>query len=259
MSNPTKSLATVKAVSLQSGSDAKVAAELIKGFQLSQKAGRVIMAFGLFAWEVKETRLKHGQWGDWLATHAPTLCRVDDKTGKPKALSAVSTYMQMTKDVLEDMGFTIEKYFKHLSNSHGLGICHDGKFLLAPAKKLPKEAAELQKQFCDRVDGKTMKQIRLAFGQVEEDAETGDLKAKRGRLKNSSGLTKEQRAAAAAKAHAAEILELATRVENFGAEADELADAAHIGNPEIAEAFEKAYPQIENLWRFVQQTKQGRK
>lgn len=220
-----KSLATVVSVALIGGEDAKVAAQLQKGFRDSQNAGRRIMAFGLFAWEVKTQRLKHGQWGPWLAEHAPELSRVDDKTGKPKAISAVSTYMQMTKDVLEDMGFSVEDYFKHLAKfPRGLGICRDGKFLLAAPKKLPKEVAEIKQQICDRVDGKTVKQIRLGFSQVEEDEETGELKTKRGRLRGEGGVSKEQREAAKERAERERIEDLAAGAAEHGEWVEEFCD-----------------------------------
>lgn len=261
MSDSIKPSTPVKSVSLISGSDGKVAAELKKGFQASQKAGRVIMAFGLFAWEVKEQQLKHGQWGNWLMAHCPELCRKDKKTGEliPKPLSAVNTYMGMTKDVLEDMGFTIEKWFKHLSNSHGVGICHGGKFLLAPPKKLTKEAAELKQQICDRVDGKTVKQIRLGFSQVEEDEETGELKTKRGARKGSKGCTKEMRAAAKAAKRAAELLELKLRLKELGHELDALADDKHAGDPEVGDDLNKLFPKVENFFRYTQSIREARK
>lgn len=184
-------------VSLSDGHDAATARALVSRFRDAQKAGRRIMSFGLFAWEIKTLRLKHSQWGPWLATHAPELCRRDSKTDQPKPSASLSTYMQMTKDVLEDMGFTIDKYFQHVSNSQQLGICRDGKFLLKDPRKLPEPVRKLHDEFCTRVDGKSAKQIRFAFGQVEEDS-TGDVKPKRGRLKGQGGASKAQRDAAAA-------------------------------------------------------------
>lgn len=254
------SLTKIKSVSLKSGNDAKVAAELKKGFQASQKAGRVIMSFGLFAWEVKEQHLKHGQWGTWLVEHCPELCRRDNQTGEvlPKALSAVNTYMGMTKDVLEDMGYTIEQWFNHISNSHGVGICHDGKFLLAPPKKLTPEAAELKQQICDRVDGKTVKQIRLGFSQVEEDEETGELKTKRGRRKGEGGASKEQRSAAKQREHEAAMKELATRLNDLADECDEMADEKHAGHPEIGDTLQKRFKSFENFFRFIQRITEAR-
>lgn len=203
------------AVSLKDGHDSATARELLKRFKDAQNAGRRIMSFGLFAWEIKTVKLKHGQWGPWLAAHCPDLCRPDAATGKPKPSASLSTYMGMTEDILADMGFTIEKYFAHISNSQQLGICHGGKFLTLPDKKLPEPALKLKQEICNRVDNKTAKQIRFAFGQVEEDPVTEKLQPKRGRLKGQGGASKEQRAAAAAAEEAAKLTQLEAETEHL--------------------------------------------
>lgn len=246
-----------KTPTLNDGHDAVVAKELIKRFKDAQNAGRRIMAFGLFAWEIKETKLKHGQWGPWLAANAPDLCRPDSKTGAAKPSASLNTYMQMTRDVLEDMGFTIEKYFKHISNSQQLGICHGGKFLLLPPKKLSESAAKLKDEICNRVDGKTAKQIRLAFGQVEED-DTGAIKPKRGRLKGQGGASKEQRAAAAAAEEKARIEAIELEAEDFCKWIDDHCDEK--GLPLINDAaFDKLCERAEFLWNFCRKLRDARK
>lgn len=181
---------------LKSGNDEVVAKQLGKFFADAQNGMRRIVALGLFAWELKETQLKHGEFGAWLEAHAPKLCTPDDKTGKAKPSRALSGYMALTKNVLESVGFpTINKYLGHISNSQTMRICHDGKFLLLPDKKIPAEVKPLRDKICSLIDGKSQRQLFLEFKQAEED-DDGNAKVKRGQLKGSKGLTKEQREAA---------------------------------------------------------------
>ena len=64
-------LEIVKAPSVKIGNDAELGKHLMKLFTDAQNGMRRVVAFGLFAWEIKETKLKHGQWGPWLAENAP--------------------------------------------------------------------------------------------------------------------------------------------------------------------------------------------
>jgi len=246
-----------KAPSLKDGHDESTAKELIKRFKDAQNAGRRIMSFGLFAWEIKTMRLKHGQWGPWLAANASEVCRPHSKTGILQPSASLSSYMQMTKDVLEDFGFTIEKYFKHIEHSKELGVCHGGKFLLLPDKKLNEPALKLKKEFCDRVDGKTAKQIRLSFNQVEE-SDDGEVKPKRGRLKGEGGVSKEQRAAAKAAEAQAEITAMELEAEDFCRWIDHVADTAHL--PKISDkVWNKLFERMNLLGDFMAQVNESRK
>lgn len=183
--------------SLIDGHDKDAAKQLSKLYSDAQNGMRRIVALGLFAWEIKETRLKHGQWGAWLAAHCPNLARVDTETGKAKASTALSSYMDLTKNVLEQVGFTtVERYLAHISNSRQAGICRGGKFLLLPDKKLPEEVRPLKEKICTLIDGKTQKQLITGFKQAVED-ETGKAKPKRGNL-SGKGCTRDHRANAAA-------------------------------------------------------------
>ena len=73
---------------LKSGHDSVAARSLLKLYTDAQNGMRKIVALGLAAWEIKESQLKHGEWGPWLAANAPALARPDSVTGKPKASAA---------------------------------------------------------------------------------------------------------------------------------------------------------------------------
>jgi hypothetical protein len=184
------------AISLLDGQDASTAKELLKRFNDAQLGMRRVVSLGLFAWEVKEKKLKHGQFGKWLAAHCPKLVRIREKSGTPQPTEALDTYMRLTKGVLQGMGFTIEKYLAHISIPVLDGKCHGGKFLLLPDKKLNPEVKALKEKFCTLVDGKTQRQLCLEFKQVEQK-DNGEVKVKRGQLKGKGGASKEQRAASA--------------------------------------------------------------
>jgi hypothetical protein len=193
---------------LKSGDDAAIAAQLTEKFNQAQNGMRRIIALGLFAWEIKETQLKHGQWGHWLAAHAPDLCRPDSLTGKPKASGALTNYMDLTRGVLENVGFkTVGKYLGAAAKFPRDGNLSHGDFLLIEDKNVPADVKPIREKIFDLVDGKTQKQLFLEFKQAEED-ETGAAKPHRGQLKGSKGLTKEMRERAAERQEAARIGEL---------------------------------------------------
>ena len=202
---------------MKNGADAIAAKNLIKLFKDAQSGMRRIVALGLYAWEIKETQLKHGEWGPWLAANAPGLCRPDSVTGKPKAASALTNFMDLTKGILESVGIpTMEKYFETVAKSPSRREFEKGGWLLIPDKKVPEEIRPLREKICALVDGKTQRQLFLEFKQAEEDAE-GNAKKKRGRLKGQGGASKEQRAAAAE-------LEAQERITEKKLKAEEVAD-----------------------------------
>jgi hypothetical protein len=170
------------APTLSDGQDKTTAKELTKRFSDAQSGMRRIVALGLFAWEIKETKLKHGQWGAWLSAHCPKLTRIDQATNQPKPSTALSGYMDLTRGVLDNLGFTVEKYLAHISNSRLPGICQGGKYLLLPDKKLPAEVLPLKEKICSLVDGKTQRQLFLEFKQTDADG-----KPKVGRLQGQGG------------------------------------------------------------------------
>lgn len=222
-------LEIVKAPKLKTGGDEAVAKQLGKLFADAQNGMRRIVALGLFAWEIKETQLKHGEWGPWLAAHQPKLSTIDSVTGKPKPSRALSGYLDLTKCVLESVGFpTIQKYLSHISNSQTMRICHGGKFLLLPDKKIPDEVKPLREKIFALVDGKTQRSLFMEFKQAEED-EAGELKKKHGRLKKQGGASAEQRAAAAERAERERIEDIESASDDFIAFATENADDKHLG------------------------------
>lgn len=226
---PVKTVNQVKAPAptLSDGHDAAYAKELRARYKDAQTGLRRVVNFGLLAWEIKETKLKHGQFGSWLAAHVPELTMQDSKSGKAKPSVTLNTYMHLTKGVLEGIGFTVGKYLEHISNSQQLRICHGGKYLLAADKKLPEEARQLKEKICELIDGKTQKQLLLEFKQVE-DTEAEAIKAKRGNL-SGKGCTKAARERAALVEEEARLTELTLSAEDTSKWLLENADHQRIG------------------------------
>ena len=195
---------------LKTGNDAAIAKQLNKLFADAQTGMRKIVALGLFAWEVKETQLKHGEFGAWLAQHCPKLATID-ANGKPHSSRALRGYMDLTKNVLEAVGFpTIEKYLAEAAKFGDVKSLKHGGFLLIADKKVPEEVKPLREKICELVDGKTQRSLFSEFKQADDDAS----EPKRGRLPNCKGTTKEQRLAA-------EQREEQARIEALGMEAEE--------------------------------------
>jgi len=179
---------------LSGGDDKAEAKKLNKLFTDAQNGLRKIIALGLLAWEIKESKLKHGEFGNWLATHCPKLATLDSVTGKPRASRALSGYMELTKSVLENVGCpTIEKYLETIAKCANDAHLGGGKFLLIADKKVPESLKAVHDKICELVDGKTQKALFSEFKQCDDD--TG--KPKIGRVKGQGGATKEQRANAA--------------------------------------------------------------
>lgn len=220
-------LIVANAPKLTTGDDAAIGKQLVRLFNDAQNGMRRVVAFGLLAWEVK-LKVKHGQFGPWLAEHAPKLCRKDSATGSPKTTHALESYMALTKGVLETCGLTVGKYLGTVMNSPGSGNLGMGRLLLLPEKKVPQEFRSLREKICSTVDGKTQKQLQLEFKQMEEDG-SGELKKKHGRLKGKGGASAAQRAAAKAALLEAEAQSANEWAEEAGATIRELADDAHWG------------------------------
>jgi len=221
-----KPLKLVNVPKLKGGDDEAVANSLVAQFATAQNGMRGIIALGLFAWEVKETMLDHGEWGPWLAANAPGLSRIDSSTGKPKASTAFNGFMQLTKGVLEGVGFkTIGKYLATSAKfPTGREFAHGG-FLLIDDKKVPDEIKPLREKIFALVDGKTQKALFMEFKQADEDSNT----PKRGRLKGSSGLTKEQRERATARAEQERLNELEEWAVETTGDLLDYADGKHLG------------------------------
>jgi hypothetical protein len=161
---PVKRSASRKNVSsapkLNTGDDLTAAQTLMRLYSESPTGLRKIVALGLTAWEIKENRLKHGEWAYWLAVHAPGLCCQDSVTGRPKAGSQLIAHMELTKNVLAGVGFpTIESYFRVSLKFPKSGKSAWGNFLLLPENEVPVEFSPLRQKICALVDGKSRHQL----------------------------------------------------------------------------------------------------
>lgn len=240
---------------LKSGDDATTGKHLTKLFSDAQTGMRRIVALGLFAWEVKEMQLDHGEWGPWLAANAPKLCRADSITGKPKASHALSNYMDLTKGVLESVGFsTVGKYLAEAAKFPRGGNLKPGGFLLLPDKKVPAEIKPLREKICTLIDGKTQRQLFLEFKQADEDSS----KPKRGALKGSKGLTKEMRERATAREEQERLAELEEAITKSNEWELEISDAKSLGamDSKLLEQFVQAR---ETSLGFAKRTLEARK
>ena len=212
---------------LKGGGDAAAAKQLNKLYTEAQTGMRRIVALGLFAWELKETKLKHGEFGTWLAEHCPKLAAVDSVTGKVRPSRALSGYMDLTKNVLESVGFdTVEKYLAVAAEFPS--ALSGGKFLLVSDKKAPDSVKPLREKIFELVDGKTQRALFSQFKQAEEDDE-GQPKVHRGRLKGQGGATAAQRAAAQQAEEEGRILELTENIKTANLFELEIADAKGLG------------------------------
>jgi hypothetical protein len=145
---------------LSTGDDSAAAQNLIRLYSESQTELRRVVACGLAAWEIKETRLQHGEWGYWLGAHAPGLCRLDSVTGRPKAGSQLIAHMELAKNILARIGFpTIESYFHATAKFPKSGICAGGGFLLVQENEVPPEFMPLRQKICALVDGKSQRHL----------------------------------------------------------------------------------------------------
>ena len=181
-----------------SGNDSAAAKQLTKLFADAQIGMRKIIALGLFAWEIKERQLKHGEFGNWLAAHCPKLAMIDEKAQGILLPRSFACYMDLTKSVLESVGFsTVEKYLDGPAKLANDANLKPGAFVLLPDKKVPEPLQGNSRQnLLDTVDNKTQRQLFLEFKQAEED-KAGNVKKKHGRLKGEGGASKEQRVNAA--------------------------------------------------------------
>ncbi len=211
---------------LKGGNDALAAKQLNKLFAEAQTGMRRIVALGLFAWEIKERQLKHGEFGAWLGVHCPKLATIDEVTGKAVASRALRGYMDLTKNVLESVGIpTIEKYLDEAEKFSGQKNLSHGGFLLIADKKVPDAVKPLREKICALVDGKTQRSLFLEFKQCDDD----EAKPKRGALKGSKGLTKEMREQAALREEQARLNELEETITERNDWLWEIADAKNLG------------------------------
>jgi phosphoribosylcarboxyaminoimidazole (NCAIR) mutase len=215
---------------LKDGKDAEAAERLGKMFDDAQTGMRRIIALGMFAWELKQGQLKHGEFGAWLAAHKPELATAHSKTGAPMASRALQGHMVITRDVLAEAGFpTIKAYLGGFAKSASNADLDGGRFLLIEDKKVPQELKPLRDKICAMVDGKTAKQLNLQYSRSDEDEDEEVAKPKRGALPGSKGLTKEMREKAALKKEQERINELEVEIIEETGWLDEITDAKNLG------------------------------
>ena len=219
-------LPPANAPKLQDGTDKAAAKQLNKMFNEAQTGMRKIISLGLFAWELKEAKLKHGEFGSWLAAHCPKLATNDAVTGKPRASRALSGYMELTKNVLESVGIkTIGGYLETVAKCANDAHLKPGGFLLIADKKVPEELKEVREKICAIVDGKTQRALFMEFKQADDDSD----KPKRGRLKGQGGATKEQRANAEELERQERITEKTLKALEIGEWLTEMSDDKGLG------------------------------
>jgi hypothetical protein len=213
MSNPTPNsklavrnakLATVP--TLPKGNDQAVAKQLTKLVKDASDGLRRIIIAGLFIEQIA-AELKHGQLRPWLDAHCPDV-----------TYRTVKRWRDLARNVAETAGVKLDT----MSN---LDL---PKMLALPAGKVPEAAKEVRQKIDDLIAGKSAKQLFFEFKQAEE-AETGELKVKAGRMKGQGGATVAQRAAAKLTAEQEAAQAADDDVTALCAHIDELANDAGIG------------------------------
>lgn len=197
------------APTMKSGGDAEAARQLVHLYDEAQNGLRRVIALGLYCFDLKINQLKHGQFGPWIAAHC----------GEKVSYRTIRSYMQLTEGVLEKCQIKMAK---------ALPICGGGEILLLPEGKVPEAGKELREKICAVVAGKSANQLFLEFKQSEDDDE-GNVKVKRGALKNSKGLSKEAREKAAARAEQERINELEEEIIERSDWLEEITDAKNLG------------------------------
>jgi len=204
---------TAKTITLAIGDEAEVATRFRELYHDAQTGLRRVVAFGLYAWQVKLHHLRHGQWLRWCEQNVPDL-----------KVRAIQAHMTLAESALEQCGVKSLKRFIESQIRSTLRICHSGEFLLLPDAKVPEPIKPLREKIFSLIDGKSQRQLFAEFKQ-SEDGE----KAKIGRLKGQGGVSKAQRMAAKDKAMHERLIEIKLGAGETCKWLDEYADAAGIG------------------------------
>lgn len=210
----------VKVPMLKTGDDAEVIAKFEELFKEAQNGVRRIVAFGIYAEQVKTTKLKHSQFGPWVKASFPEI-----------SYRSVRAHMQLAESALKAAGFkSLKAFFNRCLPFQNGSVCHFahcGELLLLPEKGMPDDAIEMRGQICKVIDGKSARQLFAEFKQADEDDESDT--PKRGRLKGKGGASAAQRAKAKAATEAAEIEAMELWAEEAEIIIQENADDAHWG------------------------------
>ena len=190
----------------------------------AQAARRIDVALGLYCFELKEIHLQYGQFGKWLAEHRPELAR-QHGSGNWQPSGSLDTAMWMAKSALEVCGYKIGDYIELVQNHFPCvhGKSDSAQLMLLPAAELPKEFKKLRDEIFDLVDGKSQRQLRAEFKQIENG------KVKLGRVKGQGGASKEQRANAEELERQERITERTLKAQEIAEWLTEMSDDAGLG------------------------------
>lgn len=224
-------LAVLKIPTLRTGNDAQRAAELEQYIDEAESGLRSMLKVGFFL-ECLAADLKHGQLGPWVEAH----CKRKWRT--------VRRWKEVAAGLADTLHISLKKRLSYKLH----------EVLSLPAAKVPEAIKPIREKLDAEIEGKTFNQLFVEFKQVDED-DPG--KPKRGRLKGSSGLTKEQREAAAARAEKQRLeeLELTTK-DNIQWLVDN-ADAKNFGALET-KTVDKLIDACDTAVAFLRRLKQSR-
>lgn len=152
---------------------AREAKTLTALFEDAQNGMRRMVALGLYAHEIK-SQLKHGQFGPWLAEHAPGLSR--EFEGRALASMTLTRYMQLASGVLECTGYKLAEYLEKTKITQ-CDLSHGGEILLLAEGEVPESSRPMREKICELIDGKTQRQLFAEFKTADEDEEGAVAKA----------------------------------------------------------------------------------
>lgn len=253
--NKTKPNISVPAVvpKLKTGDDAEVKETFKHLFLDAQNGLRRVVAFGLYAWQVKLLKLKHGQFGAWVEGNYAG----DGAGDNGCSYRSVRAHMQMTESALHACGIKNVKNFLSNQIGNALPNSHCGEFLLLPDSKIPDKIKPLREKIFSIIDGKSARQLFAEFKQTDEDGSDFP-KPKRGRRKGEGGNSAEHLAKVRAAEEKARIEAIELESEDFCKWIDEHCDEKGLGLIND-KAFETLCDRAELLWNFCRQLRDARR
>jgi hypothetical protein len=133
--------------------DDQVARRLTEMFRDAQAALCRFVAFGLYAFEVKEG-LKHGEFGPWIKEHCPDI-----------PWRTAQHYMAITKGLLYACGSLVEDYIQMRKRC---AFAQGGELILKDPADLPELVRPLAAKMRSLIEGKTARQLFLEFKTADE-------------------------------------------------------------------------------------------
>lgn len=141
-------------------------AEHDKQFQM-----RKSFVTGLFAHYIKEVIIPAKEFGQALQKYLPHYARLDAKTKRYKATSALSEHLAFSKDTVENAGLTLTPVLERLRDCCGGEFPGGGnleKLLIADAT-LPESLKPAQKKLSSFVGDQSKRQLIQRFRQCDAD------------------------------------------------------------------------------------------